>query len=563
MNKNIIRRSLVSAVTSALILMQVLMPVSANTDSEEMKTWEEVEEYCLSYLGSFAEPTCADYVSMIMKDCAYYPGEFYQHPRAKEMRKMLVDNDYNLVASNITYRKSAGMDKETSVRLGNWIGDHTKPGDILIWVRNTTHDVDKTGCCHVSIYCGVKEDMKEYNGKTTWPSHISDKGAGGVVVCQPLWEYINRGPNSGKGYGIYIYRRPGDQIKNPKQGKWYQDDIWYTFTGVDGKAKRAEFAEIGGSIYYFDEMGYMVTGFREIDDKTYYFRKDGTMAVGWKQVGDKWYLFDNKGAARRGWVRQKQKYYFMRDDFVMSTSVEDIDGKIYGFTKDGEMAKKKWVKSGKEWYYFDKNGDLNKSVTKTDGTLCLTDKDGEPLSGWYKYGKGKHYFEQDGKIATGWRKFDAKWRYFRADGLMLTGLQYIDGRYYHFDSDGVMQTGWIKTGGRSWYFTEGGAAAVSRWQKIDGKIYRFDEDGRKVKGLIEVNGRYYYMNKNGVMHTGWKKIGDKKYFFTSEGYAQTGWKRIMNNLYYFDPEGVMVSSCETTIGSVKYVFDSKGICVNI
>lgn len=497
-----IRRSLLSVVTSAILLMQVMLPVSANTDSEERSTWEEVEEYCLSFLGGFAEPNCADYVSMIMQDCAYYPGTFVQHPRAMEMRRMLVDNEYNLVASNITYRKSAGMGKEESVVLGNWIGDHALPGDILVWVRNSTHDVDKTGCCHVSIYCGVKEDMKEYNGQTTWPSHISDKGAGGIVVCQPLWEYINKGPNSGRGYGIYIYRRPGDRIKNPKQGKWYQDDIGYTFTGTDGKARRAEFAEIKGSTYYFDEMGYMATGFREIDDKTNYFGKDGSMAVGWKQVGDSWYLFDNEGAARQGWVRIKKDHYYMGDDFRMVTGVAEIDGRIYGFGSDGKMVRKRWVRSGKEWYYFDSNGEPSRSVTKRDGVLFLTDRDGAPLSGWYKYGKGQHYFEQNGKLVSGWKRIDGNWYYFRADGLMMTGLQNIDSNYYYFNKDGVMQTGWIKTGGRT-------------------------------------------------------------YFFTPEGYALTGWKRFGNDWLYFDKDGVMLTSAKVTIGSREYVFDGKGACVNI
>jgi len=558
-----IRSSLLSVVTSALLLMQVMVPVSANTDSEERNTWEEVEEYCLSFLGDFAEPTCADYVSMIMQDCSYYPGTFTQHPRAKEMRKMLVDNEYNLVASNITYRKSAGMGKEASIRLGNWIGDHAQPGDILIWVRNTTHDVDATGCCHVSIYCGVKEDMKEYNGQTTWPSHISDKGAGGIVVCQPLWEYINKGPNSGRGYGIYIYRRPGDEIKNPKQGKWYQDDIGFTFTGLDGKAKRSEFVEIKGSTYYFDEMGYMVTGFREIDDKTYYFRKDGSMAVGWKQVGDDWYLFDNEGAARNGWVRQKKTYYYIGDDLKMTTGVTEIDGRIYGFNSDGSMAKNRWVKGGKEWYYFDGKGEPSKYVTKHDGVLYLTDKDGNPLSGWYKYGKGQHYFEQNGKLVSGWKKIDGNWYYFRADGLMMTGLQYIDNNYYYFDKEGVMKTGWIKAGGKTRYFTEDGAAAISKWQTIDGKTYRFDGDGKKVKGLIRINNRAYYLDKKGVMYSGWKEVDGKTYFFTSKGYAQTGWKRIRNNWYFFDEEGVMLTSSKVTLGTREYVFNSEGVCVNI
>ena len=53
--------------------------------------------------------------------------------------------------------------------------------------------------------------------------------------------------------------------------------------------------------YYFDEQGYMLTGWRNINEKWYYlFEKTGGRAVkgaaakGWVQIDDKWYYFYEK-----------------------------------------------------------------------------------------------------------------------------------------------------------------------------------------------------------------------------------------------------------------------------
>lgn len=58
---------------------------------------------------------------------------------------------------------------------------------------------------------------------------------------------------------------------------------------------------ISGSWYYFDENGYITTGWRQISGKWYYLESDGKMATGWKQLGGKWYYLDADGSMATGW----------------------------------------------------------------------------------------------------------------------------------------------------------------------------------------------------------------------------------------------------------------------
>ena len=558
MQKNI-RRLLILMMVIIVIASCSVIPVSANTDSEERATWEEVEEYCRSYIGGFVAPTCADYVSMIMRDCAYYPGEFKQHPRAKMMRQMLKDNNYNLVASNITYRMSVGIDKKTAIKLGDWVAENAKPGDILIWVRNTSRDVENTGCSHVSIYCGVKDNMKSYDGKTSWPAHYSDYGEGGVVTCQALWEYINKGTTSGRGYGIYIYRRPGDAVKRKAYGTWQETDNGFVFFDTSGVQKVSEFADINGKTYYFDENGIMATGHTYINDKLYYFDENGAMFVGWKEYGPNWYLFGNSGAARTGWIRIKKDYFYIDSNYRMRTGLLILDDKYYYLDDTGRL-KKGWVMYAGSWCYLDDSGVVLKTVSKEGGRYYFRDSEGKALSGWQKIGGSQLYFDDNGVNVTGWQTIAKKKYYFGSDGAMVSGLVRIDGGLYFLADKGAVDTGWKKIGDSWYHFDEDGAATCSSWLKHKGNNYYFDSYGKMLKGLQRIDLKYYYFDDKGISYKGWKTISGSKFFFEDDGSAAIGWKKIKNKWYYFNTSGIMLSSVTAVIDGKPYDFDASGVC---
>ena len=437
-HKRLITKTLALIMTMITCVICFARPciTNANTDSEKNKTWEEVEAYCRSFLGGFKEPNCADYVSMIMRDCAYYPGDFYQHPRAKEMRRQLVNNNYQLVASNITYRMSVGIDKATAVKLAEWIAQRAKPGDILIWVRNTSGDVENTGCSHVSIYCGVKQNMKSYNGITTWPAHYSNNGAGGITVCQALWEYICKGPTSGRGYGIYIYRRPGDEVEPDFQGRWEYDDNGKVFYNHEDTMLISHWKEISGKVYYFDNTGHAVTGLRNIGGKLYYFDGKGAMFIGWKTVDGKTYLFGNDGAARRGWIKVKSDKYYIGDDYVTYKGVGTVDGNTYHFDNSGAMTTG-WIIGYRRWSHYDKKGRLDMFINIVNNRLFLCNKDGSKRTGWLTIEGKKYYFDSDGEMSKGWKNIDDNWYYFGRNGIMTYSRTVaINGLDYQFDKDG-------------------------------------------------------------------------------------------------------------------------------
>ena len=63
--------------------------------------------------------------------------------------------------------------------------------------------------------------------------------------------------------------------------------------------------EDNGAVYYIDDEGSAVTGFRKIDGDTYYFLKtqEGSMAKGFKRIKGDTYFFGNDGKMRTGVAR--------------------------------------------------------------------------------------------------------------------------------------------------------------------------------------------------------------------------------------------------------------------
>ncbi|SCW53386.1 Glucan-binding domain-containing protein (YG repeat) [Ruminococcaceae bacterium YRB3002] len=538
MNNRLIRRVtalFVTFVTASSVILAAGTGALANSDSTERGTWEEVEEYCKTFIDGFEEPNCAEYVTKIMSECSFYPGDIVIHPRAVECRRQLEANNYTLVAGNLTYRKSAGIDKATAVELGNWVGERARPGDILVWVRNTTPDPETTGCSHVSIYAGALSGMKSYNGSTTWPAHYSDRGAGGIVVCQALWEYFYSGTESGRGYGIFIYRRPGDPVDVVEQGHW--DGTSYYESDSDDSKAVSKWKQIDGSWYYFDAGGKYVTGLQEIRGKTYYFNNKGVMQVGWVKLNNKWYLFSNTGYYRTGWARVGEDWYYLGKDGVMLTGYFTENGKTYYLKSSGAMATG-WMYIDDQWYFFSISGARTLRLDLENNVWHLRRMDGTPASGWQKIEGYWYYFKEDGHIMTGWKKISGKWYYFNDNGEMQTGWIKDGDTSYYLTGSGAMATGWQKIDDNWYYFTSSGVPVAGKWMKIGKSWYIFDEEGVMITGFVEDKGTTYYLKSSGAMATGWFKVDGEWYYGNSSGaLAMNGTFSIGGKEYSFDAEG--------------------------
>ena len=128
---------------------------------------------------------------------------------------------------------------------------------------------------------------------------------------------------------------------------------------VDGKRVKGLY-KIDGETYYFDEQGFMQTGWVEFDEGWRYFAADGKMATGWLQIGNAWYYLDpetgimfDDGLHTIG----KSTYYFydwggMASDWWY----EDEAGDWYFFGGSGAMKAAQWLDWKGDWYYLTETG---------------------------------------------------------------------------------------------------------------------------------------------------------------------------------------------------------------
>lgn len=92
----------------------------------------------------------------------------------------------------------------------------------------------------------------------------------------------------------------------------------------------------GGTTYYFDKSGYMLTGsYKDIGAYTYYFSASGRAHQSWLESGDDWYYFDNE-------------FHMVKDNWIQSES-----GLWYYMSKDGTMLTDAYTPDG---YYVDESG---------------------------------------------------------------------------------------------------------------------------------------------------------------------------------------------------------------
>lgn len=92
-------------------------------------------------------------------------------------------------------------------------------------------------------------------------------------------------------------------------GTWKQDENGWTLVGKDGKAPVNQWAvatwDNSENWYFFDENGYMKTGWFQYEGNMYYLNPvDGTnkgrMLTGWQMIDGKWYYFHEESDGSKG-----------------------------------------------------------------------------------------------------------------------------------------------------------------------------------------------------------------------------------------------------------------------
>lgn len=420
--------------------------------------------------------------------------------------------------------------------------------------------------------------------------YFADSGA--MLTGWIKWNYSYSDGTTGTLW--YYAKSDGALVSewNKINGVWYYFSPSAFFMYADG------WEEIDGSTYYFYPNGAMATGWIKEEQKSdgftwvtwFYANSSGELLSGWQNIGGVWYYFDDyafymyigaheiggkfyvfqsNGAwvSKAGWVKVVYEtgyydwfyldasahpltewqwlgnawYYFYPDDgFMLESTTEEIDGKLYAFDDGGAListagwhklqpqgekpvwvytnasgvAKTKWHSDGGKWYYLHpETGYMVTGGISLGGTLALFDSSGA-FTGYYKTPGWKwadpywYYIMSDGTTATGWKTLGSAKYYFDPTYAYMydDGFYEISGKMYSFAAGGALQFGWIKltdsNGYVDWYYANTSSGALmTGWLTYNGEKYYLDKE-------------YYYMYSNGVYYI---EENGKNYYFDENG----------------------------------------------
>ena len=244
----------------------------------------------------------------------------------------------------------------------------------------------------------------------------------------------------------------GDELT---PGYWMQSKGGWWFEYEDGTyAVGYQYIETNGEgeFYYFDQNGWMVTGWHwgsEFVELLYggyvpadvsswlYFKSSGAMAFGWEKVGNTWYYLD-PDMLIGWWEIDGVPYYLDPTTGAMATGWAEIDG---------------------TWYYLGTSGAME--------------------TGWLNQGGTWYYLNGSGAMQTGWQIIGASWYYLNTEsGAMATGWAEIDDAWYYLGASGAMESNrWVG----DYYLTASGAMATNTWI---GNYY-VGEDGKWIPNYDE------------------------------------------------------------------------------
>lgn len=242
---------------------------------------------------------------------------------------------------------------------------------------------------------------------------------------------------------------------------------WY-YTNGSG-AMLTGWQQIYGEWYYLDARNEDYPGLmladceKNLGGSTYFFNKDGIMLSGWVLRPEGWYYTNRNGVKLTGWQQVSDFWYYLdagNEDYpglMLADCDRVIGNNPYHFEASGAMRVGWRVENG-NWYYYDKYS-------------------GQLVSGW-KLVSGKWYYmnpdNENKMVSGGWNKIGNQWYLFNNDGAMCTGWILKYGLWYYLGEDGAARTGWKVIGGNWYYFytandPHGGVeCAMARNVSIDG-----------------------------------------------------------------------------------------------
>ena len=321
---------------------------------------------------------------------------------------------------------------------GAWVKDKQKETDKWIqssgrwWYRHADGSYTRSGW----EYIGGKWYYFDQNGwmVTGWQKvkgswyYMESNGA----MVSSGWKWINskcyyfdkNGKMAANTWidGSYV-DASGAWVKDKKQepDKWIRSSGRWWYRHGDGTYTRSDWEYIGNKWYYFDQNGWMITGWQKVSGSWYYMESNGArVADGWKWINNKCYYFDKNGKMAADtwidgsyvdvsgvWIKDKKQ----EPENVTKTGWVQYSGHWMYYNTDGSYVKSNWKSVNSIWYYFDQNGWM--------------------ATGWITLSSGKYYLNPaknsngvEGAMLKGYKQIDGKWYYLRSGESPEGSLRY-------------------------------------------------------------------------------------------------------------------------------------------
>ena len=333
-------------------------------------------------------------------------------------------DNYQMVTGKLTDdNKDYWLDENAGLLYDRWVQD--SQGN---WLHTDDNGCLLTGWHHApngKWFYFNKDNYQMVTGKLTDDNkdYWLDENAGllydrWVQVSQNSWMHTDSNGVLVKGWytisnGKRFYFDPQDLLTRFK--KVAVDNHFYWIDQDAGLLYNTIVSD-GNSKFLIDGNG-QVQG--QITDDVF-IASDGSTPTGLiSACGKNFYVDPHSKKLRKGTFTVNDLHFYANDDYVLFDHTEEINGKLYAYSKLGT-----------------------------------------PCSGWL-YSNDAWYYAAD------------------ASGLCAAGWQKVNGVYYYLDPTTYqMQTGWLTDPTGVFYLESNGAMLASCDKTIDGYVYRFDSNGR-------------------------------------------------------------------------------------
>ncbi|MBR3175507.1 MAG: MBL fold metallo-hydrolase, partial [Oscillospiraceae bacterium] len=183
----------------------------------------------------------------------------------------------------------------------------------------------------------------------------------------------------------------------------------------DGKPLTDTWKELNKKWYHFGSDGLMQTGFIGDEGGVRFCDSNGAMVIGWQMIDGRWcYFVPGIGyrATNTWWEIDKKRYYFDENGYLRTGYVGD-EGGVRFCDSTGAMVTG-WRFLNDRWCYFVPGIGYRATNTwwEIDGERYCFDENGYLRTGFIGDEGGVRFCDSTGAMVTGWRFLNDRWCYF-------------------------------------------------------------------------------------------------------------------------------------------------------